>query len=239
MSEGQFKRSVIFRRPRATDLPDLYRLDRMMWFAHMSVDGSDFSQQCAINDIHGMLMRMTWARLAVVDGSIAGIIAASVKADTPYPVEFADQLESDWQSMRASMASVTAQRVLRAMDQDQAENKEFEAHARADTDAEIVLFILDASVRGRHLGSRMYDMCINHFREMSARSYFLFTDSTCSYGFYDHRGLTRVATMDGTAPFFSPIKKYIYVGLSDEIAQRSLRNNSQNDSPTPARRDAQ
>jgi ribosomal protein S18 acetylase RimI-like enzyme len=227
MSENQLKRSVVFRRPRPADLPALYRLDRLMWFAHMSVEGTDFSQQCAINDVHGMLMRMTWARLAVVDGSVAGVIASCVTADTPYPAELTDRLDADWQQMRESMTSPAARKLLRAMDQDQAENQRFEAHARADTDAEIVLFLLDASVRGRHLGSRMYDMCIDHFREMGARSYFLFTDSTCSYGFYDHRGLTRIASMDGSAPFFSPIRKYIYVGLSDEVAQRSLRQNPQ------------
>lgn len=216
-------RGVEFRRAQADDLPALYELDRAMWFNGFALDGDDLSLEFAINDIHHMLSHMTWSRLAVVEGKVQGIIAADVKADGPYLPSFTDRLEDDWnQAVERVRSLEDGERKVSLMLADIEEGERFTRHVQHDTDAEIVLFLLGPSMRGRHLGSFMYDLCLEHLRDMGARTYFLFTDSTCSYGFYDHRGLTRIASMKSQVDI-DDLEKYIYVGLTDEIAQRSLR----------------
>lgn len=59
--------------------------------------------------------------------------------------------------------------------------------------AEVVLFVTAPQSRGFGLGSRLFDTLLESFREQHAHDYFLYTDDTCDFGFYEHRGLTRAA----------------------------------------------
>ena len=45
-------------------------------------------------------------------------------------------------------------------------------------------------------GRRLFSHMLGVFHDAGLREYFLFTDSTCDVGFYDHRGLIRKAERD-------------------------------------------
>ena len=50
--------------------------------------------------------------------------------------------------------------------------------------------------RGMGVGRRLFNHMLGVFHDAGLREYFLFTDSTCDVGFYDHRGLIRKAERD-------------------------------------------
>ena len=43
------------------------------------------------------------------------------------------------------------------------------------------------------VGRKLFNHMLDVFRDAGMNEYFLFTDTTCDYGFYDYRGLTRKA----------------------------------------------
>lgn len=43
------------------------------------------------------------------------------------------------------------------------------------------------------VGRKLFNHMLGVFRNAGMNEYFLFTDTTCDYGFYDYRGLTRKA----------------------------------------------
>lgn len=43
------------------------------------------------------------------------------------------------------------------------------------------------------VGRKLFNHMLGVFRDAGMNEYFLFTDTTCDYGFYDYRGLTRKA----------------------------------------------
>ena len=45
----------------------------------------------------------------------------------------------------------------------------------------------------RSVGRKLFNHMLDVFRDAGMNEYFLFTDTTCDYGFYDYRGLTRKA----------------------------------------------
>lgn len=61
--------------------------------------------------------------------------------------------------------------------------------------AEVVLFIVDPESQGLGLGGRLFDALMAYLRDHGAERYFLFTDTSCNYGFYEHRGLKRVSEL--------------------------------------------
>ena len=60
-------------------------------------------------------------------------------------------------------------------------------------DNELILFINDPSVRGQGVGATMLLRFEDYLRAQGARDYYLFTDTTCTYGYYERHGFTRVA----------------------------------------------
>jgi N-acetylglutamate synthase and related acetyltransferases len=68
--------------------------------------------------------------------------------------------------------------------------------AGKEYEAEVVLFVVSPAARGMGVGRRLFNHMLGVFHDAGLREYFLFTDSTCDVGFYDHRGLIRKAERD-------------------------------------------
>lgn len=68
-------------------------------------------------------------------------------------------------------------------------------HAGHRYDAEVVLFIVDPEAQGLGVGGHLFDALMAYLRVNGAKRYFLFTDTSCNYGFYEHRGLKRVSEL--------------------------------------------
>ena len=63
----------------------------------------------------------------------------------------------------------------------------------ATTQAELELFMVNPGVRGAGVGGALWRQLLAALRSMGVRAFFLHTDSSCDFGFYDHKGLSRVA----------------------------------------------
>lgn len=56
-------------------------------------------------------------------------------------------------------------------------------------DGEICFFVVDAKVRGKGLGKLLFSAAINYMKQEKIQSYYLYTDVTCNYLFYEHQGM--------------------------------------------------
>lgn len=77
-----------------------------------------------------------------------------------------------------------------------------------DYGAEISLFIIDERYRGLNIGRKLLEDAEKQMQTVGIRSYYLFTDTQCNYGFYDHMGLTRSNELK---------EKYFVRGKSEEL----------------------
>lgn len=58
---------------------------------------------------------------------------------------------------------------------------------------ELELFLVAPAARGHGVGGTLWRRMLDHFAAEGVERYYLHTDSTCDVGFYDHKGLRRVA----------------------------------------------
>lgn len=72
-------------------------------------------------------------------------------------------------------------------------NGELLAHCERPFDASLNLFMIDARYRGRGIGNRLWQHAMRYLRDSNAARYFLWTDSDSDFGFYEHKGLQRIA----------------------------------------------
>lgn len=57
--------------------------------------------------------------------------------------------------------------------------------------AELALFAVDPVCRGKGVGKQLFQKFLCYMQKKKADSFYLYTDTSCNYGFYEHQGMTR------------------------------------------------
>ncbi len=63
-------------------------------------------------------------------------------------------------------------------------------------DSEVVLFIVDPKTQGGGVGKRLMNDYLKHCKKHDMKKIFLYTDTSCNYGFYDYNGFKQEASED-------------------------------------------
>ena len=145
-----------------------------------------------IIDLANFAQRNTFTEVAVVNDSLIGVIMA--RAGMPDK-----QTQDHWASIKHhaceeldKLGGSTSDlaRFFEAMEQ--ADRQMLERSA-CDPDFELVLFAVSDKVRGLGIGSTLMDHAQRYLAAQGASRAFLFTDTDCTWEYYEHRGMRRAA----------------------------------------------
>jgi ribosomal protein S18 acetylase RimI-like enzyme len=206
--------AVTLRQGQTDDLPEIAEMSRRMWFGDEMAGSHEASNLVGINDTAHLASEATYARVAVLDGAVCGVLMARVKGESTLGLVSTADFEQSYAAIAKAPDGPHIEQYLR---EDRADVERL-AHATDEhSDAEILLFIMAPQARGHHVGSLLFDEFLTHLLDSGADSYYLYTDSACNYGYYDHRGMRRVATHLG-APALEggTYDKFIYAGSAYE-----------------------
>lgn len=161
------------------------------------------------------LARATVAAVAELDGRPVGVMLGRIDGTDTRTLPGNSHYRAMMRAMAALMGSREGRRAAAMLANIGAVNADLLRRAHRSGrryQAEAVLFILEPDTRGHGVGRRLYDWLMERFRAAGVRDYFLYTDTSCDVGFYDHRGLTRRAErrvrFDGGEATF-----YLYDGV--------------------------
>ena len=86
-------------------------------------------------------------------------------------------------------------------------------------DAEAELFVVAPEYRGQGIGKKMFRSMVEFFKKVGTRNFFLHTDTSCSYPFYDKIGMTRIGEQktDIKSGDIDGIDMFIYAADVDDI----------------------
>lgn len=85
-------------------------------------------------------------------------------------------------------------------------------------DGEVLFFAVDQTLRGSGVGSYLFDDYLNYLKTKGARTFYLFTDTTCTYTFYEYKGLKRIGALTRRMPFLQKeVSFFLYRGDLQEI----------------------
>ena len=123
---------------------------------------------------------------AYEDDRLLGYLLASFNGEAE---PFARSWEALFHRVVSALAPLTGSG--RAEEPYVAANREMRSGINQEPDGEILLFAVDPRAAGRGIGTLLLDELV---RRRPGRRVFLFTDSGCTYQFYERRGFTRAAT---------------------------------------------
>ena len=235
---------VTIREYQPKDLDQLIRIDRSIWWegadrGDSAVGGHDahrtgqntsqpiWSDVVARLDVLHCLGKSTDALVAVTpaedgnDGIVRNgerVLGAMLMSVGSRPVRWHDQCETMAQDVRReAIRHDGGAELLDAMERDGKAIDALSARAATGYPAEVVLFMLAPQSRGLGLGRRLFDAGLDLMRGAGAGRYFLYTDTTCTYTFYEHRGLRRIGEQLGATDMLgATLDRFIYAGATGE-----------------------
>ena len=134
------------------------------------------------------LTNYTFSRVAVLDERIVGIILVNNKAKHKCPLSYKLKQIKSIVSLYACKEGRKASKIfgnVYGIDQ-QLLNENHKSYP-----AELALFAVDSSCRGKGIGKKLFQSALDYIQQQELNEFYLFTDTSCNYGFYEHQGMVR------------------------------------------------
>lgn len=204
---------IMLRPMRRTDFPALEELVRQAWYVDDESDdnGNVPNDECGLRkyklrkaihlrnmhrlaaiDMHDFLSRTTEATVAERDGRVLGVVLGSLRSRVTTAQRIRHAITRNCLALPL-LASKDGRRGLADQIAILQVDEVLKRDAGKSYQAEITLFVVSPEARGMGVGRKLFNHMLGVFRNAGMNEYFLFTDTTCDYGFYDYRGLTRKA----------------------------------------------
>lgn len=178
---------ILLREFQNSDRPALENIIRETW-QYDQFCSPKTAAKTAKAYLNSCLANQTFTRVAVVDGTPVGIIMGKNIPQHKCPFRLR------W-NMMASIASLLLSREGRAVskifERVEKADRELLARCNADYQGELAFFAISKNCRGKGLGRKLFDAVADYMRSQNIDRFYLFTDTTCNYPFYEHMGLVR------------------------------------------------
>lgn len=134
------------------------------------------------------LANQTFTQVAVIENTPVGIIMAKSMKSHRCSIQLWLQRTFSILSLLATKEGRAVSRIFGGIS---GIDKELLRECKKDYQGEIAFFAIDARYRGRGIGKKLFESALAYLREEQVHTFFLFTDTSCNYQFYEHQGMTR------------------------------------------------
>lgn len=178
---------VYFRQYKEQDFEALEDIVRKTWH-YDDLCSPKTAKQLARVFLTSCLTNYTFSRVAIVDGEVQGVIL--VKDAASHRPTF----QSRWRQSMAILRlllSAEGRKVMDIFGSVSRVDEELLKEAGTKYAGELALFALSESCRGQGIGKWLYEEGMRYLSYNGVDNFYLFTDTSCNYGFYEHQGLKR------------------------------------------------
>lgn len=138
----------------------------------------------------------TYCRIAEWNGKILGVIMGRADQEYRWTRHIVPACSTVWHDIRMELRakcsgySMDSYRKLHRIYREMLANRSY------TYDGVLTLFAVDKAYRGAGVGTLLLKGLEEYFRECGVRRIYLYTDSTCNTGFYDHHSFVKVIERD-------------------------------------------
>ena len=187
-----------FREYDKSDAPYLEEIIRKTWQYDLFC-GPKVSKRMGKIYLLGCLSQQSFTQVALLDNQPVGVIMCADKRTQKTPL---------WVRMRQIRASIslglskegrTIGRIFGAIDG--VDEQLLQTQSKL-YDGELVFFAVSAENRGTGIGKALFEKALAYMQREEIEDFYLYTDTTCNYAFYERQGMIRV----GEKTYQMPIK---------------------------------
>ena len=134
------------------------------------------------------LTNYTFSRVAVVDGTVVGIIMVNNIAKHKCPLS--NRL-LQIKSILSLLSSKEGRKISKIFSNINGIDKQLLNENNKIYLAELALFVVSSSCRGKGIEKMLFQSVLKYMKQEKLKEFYLFTDTSCNYGFYEHQGMKR------------------------------------------------
>ncbi|SDC42463.1 Acetyltransferase (GNAT) family protein [Pelagirhabdus alkalitolerans] len=150
----------------------------------------------------------TFSQVALADGVPVGVMLGKNNKQHKKPLK--QTIRYYWAVAKMLMRK-ESRGVLNLFAEIDRENEELLESLERSFDAELVLFAVSRDQHGQGIGNALYQAFLDQLKQEQLDTFYLYTDTTCTYTFYDRQNLHRLAEKTMTLPLFDEqLTLYIY-----------------------------
>lgn len=187
---------VTLRPAQVADYSALHQLNRGAWFKSDYEKYPEATDAYVDLDLNNSLSEASMVTVAEVDGHIAGVILLSADGEPKHGRMLMKSTIDSAATIHAHSNEVASYFYDRMKIENEHDDKLLkDAEASVDYDGRIVLFIMDPQFQGLGIGSKLFKAATDYLEEKGVQNYYLFTDTSCNYPFYDYKGMRRAGSL--------------------------------------------
>ena len=134
------------------------------------------------------LNEQTCSLTAVLDNEPVGVVMGCARGSRR--LRFGTWLRAAALRLKLLLSADGRQADVFITDSERAD-RELLKKAAFDYDGELSFFAVAPKMRGRGVGKALYAAMLRYFKRAGVRSFYVFTDTECDFGFYERQGLRR------------------------------------------------
>lgn len=167
--------------------------------------------------LNSCLANQTFTQVALRNGVPSGIIMCKNMQTYRPRLKYRLRLAGSIAAFLMSKDGRAASRLYKDIDRI---DRDLLDNCKETYDGEIAFFAVDSECRGLGIGKQLFEAALRYMEKQQIRRFFLFTDTSCNYGFYEHQGLVRRSQIDQTFHFENQdmdMSFFLYDNIRKEI----------------------
>lgn len=209
---------IILRKANKIDYDDI---------AHIISDTWGYEEFCTPQIAHRMgrlylascLCEQTFNTVAVRENQVVGIIMGNhiQTSHTPF--------RNKWFLLKCSVAmmlSSEGRKIIKMFRGFDSIDENLLKTSGKSFDGALSFFAVKSSERGTGVGGKLYGALMAYFKGEQIKNFYLFTDTSCNFGFYEHKGLKRIGekTVDFKPYAERTMTFFLYEKEVEEVSNR-------------------
>lgn len=179
--------TIIFREYQKADHFALAEIIRKTWH-YDQLCSLKTARKLAASYLDHCLTDQTFTQVAVADGIPVGIIMGKNNQTHKCPLRLQLRL---MRSTFALFCSREGREISRMFSRVEKIDADLLKSSPLEYQGEVAFFAINAQYRGMGLGGKLFQALQDYMRQENIHTFFLFTDTTCNYPFYEHQGMVR------------------------------------------------
>lgn len=206
---------IVYRALKKEEYPSIADILSRAFGLHRYVSNPRLLQILQQQYVYSCLSEATFIRVAEEDGQIIGVIMGNSRSDYRILSHLHFLLLFGWYDMKMRLVSREERTGINDYHKLHRIYHTFSKRHRGEFDGTLTLFAVNSESRGKGVGKTLLFELISYWNEHKTKDVYLYTDTTCNYGFYEHQGFVRleeetiILTRDGM-PFKMQVFLYGY-----------------------------
>ena len=210
MNDKQIK----YRPIQSSDYPAIETIIRKAW-KYDQFTSPKVAKRLAKVFLTSCLTNQTFTCVAICDEKPVGVIMGKNRKKHPKSLS---HLVRHWLAVAQLITCKEGIQISKMYGDIDKIDQELLQDTQTEFDSQLAFFVMDENQRGLGIGKKLYQTFLDYLASEDLNKFYLFTDTTCNFGFYEHQGLHR---LEEKLFHFPKLKEnehfYLYSNIKESI----------------------